>query len=89
MKDSDYKEELEAYQKKFNEMDYEITNLKKKESFLHLEIVKLFGVIKTLSHATRDEALEVHHLMMSLEIIENRLTYLYEGLILETEDIDY
>jgi uncharacterized coiled-coil DUF342 family protein len=89
MKDSEYKEELEGYKKKFDEMDYEITNLKKKESFLHLEIVKLFGIIKTLSHAIKDEALEIHHLMISLEIVENRLTYLYDGLILETENIDF
>lgn len=89
MKDSDYKEELEGYQKKFDEMDQQITNLKKKEEFLHLEIVKMFGLIKILSSASKDESLELSNLMNALELIENRLTFLYEALILEEEEIDF
>ena len=87
MNENQYLEEMNDMKKIFDEKDYLLKKETDKNDFLKIEIVKLFGIIKAISTASRKESLCVSVLFNYLELIENRLEWLFEGLILEEHDL--
>jgi len=87
MNENQYLEEMNDMKKIFDEKDYLLKKETEKNDFLKIEIVKLFGIIKAISTASRKESLCVSVLFNYLELIENRLEWLFEGLILEEHDL--
>ena len=87
MNEGQYLEEMSDMKKIFDEKDYLLKKETEKNEFLKLEIVKLFGVLKSLSTASIKESLCINVLFNYLELMENRLEWLYEGLVLEEHDL--
>ena len=87
MNENDYLEEMNDMKKMYDEKDYLLKKETEKNDFLKIEIVKLFGIIKAISTASRKESLCVSVLFNYLELIENRLEWLFEGLVLEEHDL--
>jgi len=85
--ENDYLEAVNDLKKQFDEKDYLLQKEIDKNDFLKIEIVKLFGIIKAISTASRKESLCVSVLFNYLELMENRLEWLFEGLILEENDL--
>ena len=87
MNENDYLEEMNDMKKMYDEKDYLLKKETEKNDFLKIEIVKLFGIIKGISTASRKESLCVSVLFNYLELVENRLEWLFEGLVLEEHDL--
>tara|TARA_R110002126_G_scaffold74271_2_gene185284 strand:+ start:306 stop:611 length:306 start_codon:yes stop_codon:yes gene_type:complete len=83
MKENDYLQMVNELKKQYDERQSEIDKNERHIEFLHEEIVKIFGTLKMLSTACKDESLTVNILMNFLQLIENRCEFLYHSLILE------
>ena len=83
MNENDYLEQVNDLKKQYDEKQSEIVRGERMIDFLKEEIVKIYGTIKMLSSAVRNEALSIHLLMNYLALIENRTEYLYHSVIIE------
>lgn len=83
MNENDYLEQVNDFKKQYDEKQSEILRGERMIDFLKEEIVKIYGTIKMLSSAVRNEALSINILMNYLELIENRTEYLYHSVIIE------
>lgn len=75
MNENDYLEQVNDLKKQYDEKQSEILRGERMIDFLKEEIVKIYGTIKMLSSAVRNEALSINILMNYLELIENRTEY--------------
>ena len=83
MNENDYLEQVNDLKKQYDEKQSEILRGERMIDFLKEEIVKIYGTVKMLSSAVKNEALSINLLMNYLELIENRTEYLYHSVIIE------
>ena len=88
MNEGEYLQEMNDMKRVFDEKDHLLKKEEKQNDFLKIEIVKLFGVVKSVITAARKESIEIAVLFNYLELLENRLEWLYEGLVLEEHDLE-
>lgn len=83
MNENDYLEQVNDLKKQYDEKQSEILRGERMIDFLKEEIVKIYGTMKMLSSAVKNESLSIALLMNYLELIENRTEYLYHSVIIE------